>query len=220
MDIFAALLQGFATAITPINLLWAFVGCVLGTAVGVLPGIGPAVAVAMLLPITGKVDITANSPLTVGSPGIQAGGDITLVASNLTSAGDMTLEGPISSTAGSIVLDAGRDLTQNSSVFAALGVSASAGGTLRYGPLATSNNSPIVYRQGGTSVDPPPSSLGASTPILQETAKQVDVLVTFLDLFEKAVDEQQGAADEETNADGTRKKKDTEAIVTEGEVCK
>ena len=60
MDIFNALLQGFATAVTPVNLLWALVGCALGTAVGVLPGIGPAVAVAMLLPITGKVDITAS----------------------------------------------------------------------------------------------------------------------------------------------------------------
>jgi putative tricarboxylic transport membrane protein len=60
LDIFGALLGGFATAITPANLLWAFVGCVLGTAVGVLPGIGPAVAVAMLLPITSKVDITAS----------------------------------------------------------------------------------------------------------------------------------------------------------------
>ncbi|OUM00331.1 tripartite tricarboxylate transporter permease [Variovorax sp. JS1663] len=60
MDIFAALLQGFAAAITPANLMWCLVGCALGTAVGVLPGIGPAVAVAMLLPITGKVDITAS----------------------------------------------------------------------------------------------------------------------------------------------------------------
>ena len=60
MDIFNALLQGFAAAITPVNLLWCLVGCALGTAVGVLPGIGPAVAVAMLLPITGKVDITAS----------------------------------------------------------------------------------------------------------------------------------------------------------------
>jgi putative tricarboxylic transport membrane protein len=60
MDVLNALLQGFATAITPANLLWAFVGCALGTAVGVLPGIGPAVAVAMLLPITAKVDITAS----------------------------------------------------------------------------------------------------------------------------------------------------------------
>jgi len=60
MDIFNALLQGFATAISPVNLIWALVGCTLGTAVGVLPGIGPAVAVAMLLPITAKVDITAS----------------------------------------------------------------------------------------------------------------------------------------------------------------
>ncbi|WP_077002245.1 tripartite tricarboxylate transporter permease [Variovorax sp. KK3] len=60
MDIFAALIQGFAAAITPANLMWCLVGCALGTAVGVLPGIGPAVAVAMLLPITGKVDITAS----------------------------------------------------------------------------------------------------------------------------------------------------------------
>ena len=47
MEIFNALMQGFATAGTPVNLLWALVGCALGTAVGVLPGIGPAVAVAM-----------------------------------------------------------------------------------------------------------------------------------------------------------------------------
>ena len=39
MDLFDALLQGFATAATPMNLLWALLGCALGTAVGVLPGI-------------------------------------------------------------------------------------------------------------------------------------------------------------------------------------
>ena len=55
METLNLLMQGFATAATPINLMWAFVGCVIGTAVGVLPGIGPAVAVAMLLPITVKV---------------------------------------------------------------------------------------------------------------------------------------------------------------------
>lgn len=60
MDIFNALMTGFAAAITPANLLWCLVGCALGTAVGVLPGIGPAVAVAMLLPITAKVDVTAS----------------------------------------------------------------------------------------------------------------------------------------------------------------
>ncbi|MBI2728940.1 MAG: tripartite tricarboxylate transporter permease [Polaromonas sp.] len=60
MDIFNALMAGFATAITPANLIWCLVGCALGTAVGVLPGIGPAVAVAMLLPITSKVEVTAS----------------------------------------------------------------------------------------------------------------------------------------------------------------
>jgi putative tricarboxylic transport membrane protein len=60
VDIFNQLMGGFATAITPMNLLWALMGCTIGTAVGVLPGIGPAVAVAMLLPITTKVEVTAS----------------------------------------------------------------------------------------------------------------------------------------------------------------
>ena len=47
-DILSLLAGGFATAGTPINLMWAFVGCALGTAIGVLPGLGPAVTVAML----------------------------------------------------------------------------------------------------------------------------------------------------------------------------
>ena len=49
MDIWNQLLQGFITAGTPVNLLWALAGCTIGTAIGVLPGIGPATAVAMLL---------------------------------------------------------------------------------------------------------------------------------------------------------------------------
>ena len=60
MDTFNLLLQGFGTALSLTNLLWALFGCALGTAVGVLPGIGPATTVAMLLPITAKVDITAS----------------------------------------------------------------------------------------------------------------------------------------------------------------
>jgi putative tricarboxylic transport membrane protein len=55
-ELLANLAGGFATAGTPINLLWAFIGCALGTAIGVLPGLGPAVTVAMLLPITSQVE--------------------------------------------------------------------------------------------------------------------------------------------------------------------
>ena len=50
LETWTHLMGGFATAISPINLLWAFVGCAVGTAIGVLPGLGPAVTVAMLLP--------------------------------------------------------------------------------------------------------------------------------------------------------------------------
>ncbi len=60
MEIWSDLLGGFATAGTPVNLLWAFVGCAIGTAIGVLPGLGPAVTVAMLLPITAQVEPTAS----------------------------------------------------------------------------------------------------------------------------------------------------------------
>jgi len=51
-----ALAQGFASAVQPINLLFALVGVFLGTLVGVLPGIGPALTVALLLPVTYKLD--------------------------------------------------------------------------------------------------------------------------------------------------------------------
>ena len=56
METFAALGQGLFVAIQPINLLYALIGVTLGTAVGVLPGIGPALTVALLLPITFKLD--------------------------------------------------------------------------------------------------------------------------------------------------------------------
>jgi putative tricarboxylic transport membrane protein len=59
METLAALGHGFAVAITPFNLLWALVGVSLGTAVGVLPGIGPALTVALLLPVTFNLDPTA-----------------------------------------------------------------------------------------------------------------------------------------------------------------
>ena len=83
MDIFNALMSGFATAITPMNLLWAFLGCVIGTAVGVLPGLGPAVVVAMLLPITSQVDVTASMIFFAGSYyGAMYGGSTTSILMN------------------------------------------------------------------------------------------------------------------------------------------
>ena len=56
MGAFDFLLQGLATAAEPMMLLYALIGVTLGTAVGVLPGIGPALTVALLLPVTYRLD--------------------------------------------------------------------------------------------------------------------------------------------------------------------
>jgi putative tricarboxylic transport membrane protein len=58
MDNLNHLIEGFGHVLTPVNLLYAFVGVTVGTAVGVLPGIGPAMTVALLLPITFGLDPT------------------------------------------------------------------------------------------------------------------------------------------------------------------
>src|SRR5215217_6389670 len=52
MDLISNLSIGFGVAFTPINLLYAFIGCLLGTLIGVLPGIGPLATISMLLSIT------------------------------------------------------------------------------------------------------------------------------------------------------------------------
>ena len=83
MDIWNQLLGGFATAGTPINLLWAFVGCAIGTGIGVLPGLGPAVTVAMLLPITAQVEPTASMIFFAGIYyGAMYGGSTTSILLN------------------------------------------------------------------------------------------------------------------------------------------
>ncbi len=55
MEVFQGLFQGFSIAFGAANLFYCFVGVFIGTAIGVLPGIGPAGAIALLLPITYKM---------------------------------------------------------------------------------------------------------------------------------------------------------------------
>ena len=66
MDTLNLLLDGFQSALTPENLLYACIGVLLGTFVGVLPGIGPAMAVALLLPITYGLDVTQSLIMFAG----------------------------------------------------------------------------------------------------------------------------------------------------------
>src|SRR2546427_6801256 len=52
MELLGHLLLGLQTAATPANLFYCFIGVFLGTAIGVLPGLGPTATIAMLLPVT------------------------------------------------------------------------------------------------------------------------------------------------------------------------
>jgi putative tricarboxylic transport membrane protein len=84
MGVVESLALGFETAVTPTNLLFCLIGVALGTAVGVLPGIGPTAAIAMLLPITfGFEPVTSLIMLAGIYYGAQYGGSTTAILINL-----------------------------------------------------------------------------------------------------------------------------------------
>ncbi len=66
MEVFSLLWQGLLVAVQPGNLLFAGVGVLLGTLVGILPGISPSLTVALLLPITFKLDPTGSIIMFAG----------------------------------------------------------------------------------------------------------------------------------------------------------
>jgi len=77
-------IQGFAVATMPMNLLYAFIGCVLGTLIGVLPGLGPAAGTAILIPVTFSLDpIGGIIMLAAIYYGAMYGGTITSVLVNV-----------------------------------------------------------------------------------------------------------------------------------------
>jgi TctA family transporter len=77
---FPNLVLGFATAISPINLLYCFTGVFIGTVVGVLPGIGPMAAMAMLLPATYSLSPVGGLIMLAGIfYGTQYGGSTTAI---------------------------------------------------------------------------------------------------------------------------------------------
>src|SRR6266498_2440137 len=83
-DLIGNLGLGFATAFSPINLLLAFIGCLVGTLIGVLPGVGPIATIAMLLPLTFKVDPTGALIMLAGIYyGAQYGGSTTAILVNI-----------------------------------------------------------------------------------------------------------------------------------------
>ena len=84
MDILNGLMQGFSVALTPMNLAMCFLGCLLGTIVGVLPGLGPPATIAMLLPLTFKMDPTGAMIMLAGIYyGAKYGGSTTSILLNV-----------------------------------------------------------------------------------------------------------------------------------------
>ncbi|MBS3651794.1 tripartite tricarboxylate transporter permease [Pseudaminobacter sp. 19-2017] len=84
MDLISNLALGMSAAITPHNILFCFVGALLGTLVGVLPGIGPTATIAMLLPITLSLSPETSLIMLAGIYyGAQYGGSTTAILINL-----------------------------------------------------------------------------------------------------------------------------------------
>jgi TctA family transporter len=84
MELLEHLAVGFGVALTPANLLFAFVGAMVGTLIGVLPGIGPIATIAMLLPLTFHLEPTSGLIMLAGIfYGAQYGGSTTAILVNL-----------------------------------------------------------------------------------------------------------------------------------------
>ncbi|MBE3572505.1 MAG: tripartite tricarboxylate transporter permease [Moorella humiferrea] len=84
MDVIANLIHGFATALTPVNLLYALLGAFIGTIVGVLPGIGPLGSMAILLSFTLNMDATTAMIFFAGIYyGSMYGGSTTSILLNI-----------------------------------------------------------------------------------------------------------------------------------------
>ena len=84
MELFSNLALGFATAGTPENLLFCLIGVILGTLIGVLPGIGATATIAMLLPITFQLEPVSSLIMLAGIYyGAQYGGSTTAILINM-----------------------------------------------------------------------------------------------------------------------------------------
>jgi len=78
------IILGFSTSLAPVNLLYCLVGVTLGTVVGILPGLGPVSSIALLLPLTYKMDLLPSVIMLAGIYyGVQYGGTISSVLMNI-----------------------------------------------------------------------------------------------------------------------------------------
>ena len=114
MEILSGLMHGFSVALQPMNLLWCFVGVVLGTVIGVMPGLGPPATIAMLLPLTFLMNPAAAMIMLAGIYyGAKYGGSTTSILLNV----------PGESASVATCLD-GYQMARNGRAGAALGIAA------------------------------------------------------------------------------------------------
>ena len=84
MDLLSNLSLGFATAASPENLFFCLIGVILGTLIGVLPGLGPTATIAMLLPVTFTLPPVSALIMLAGIYyGSQYGGSTTSILVNV-----------------------------------------------------------------------------------------------------------------------------------------
>jgi len=84
MDIVSNLSLGFSISLTLYNLAFCFIGVLLGTAIGVLPGLGPLATISMLLPLTYTLEPVSSLIMLAGIYyGAQYGGSTTAILVNL-----------------------------------------------------------------------------------------------------------------------------------------
>ena len=86
METLALLADGFTVALTPQNLMLAVAGCILGTIIGALPGLGPANGVALLIPLAFSIGLQATPALVLMTSvyyGAMYGGRISSILLNI-----------------------------------------------------------------------------------------------------------------------------------------
>ena len=84
METLHALIYGFSVSLTPANLFACFVGVLMGTLVGVLPGLGTVASIALLLPLTYKLNAISSIIMLAGIYyGAQYGGATTSILVNI-----------------------------------------------------------------------------------------------------------------------------------------
>jgi putative tricarboxylic transport membrane protein len=84
VEILGNLAAGFAVALTPANLLYCILGSLIGTAIGVLPGLGPPATIALLLPVTYGIPATSAVIMLAGIfYGAMYGGSTTSILLNI-----------------------------------------------------------------------------------------------------------------------------------------